>query len=206
MFLANNADYLTAAGVRVFFLLAGLSLIFVLLVYSGYRGAPGVLGDGGRHEASAMERAVRGPSHPQRSIFVGRYGLSPPISPNFALIRNITAPFIKSCPSTNAPLPVKTFPALTLSSSSPAHGSKITATFSQPQGAANGGAFVAWLDGRQVLYTELDKNGATQVPATLMGTVYAAVVKSKETPNDDNMLSGFTVAQFPFDSTARTNV
>lgn len=206
-FLANNADYLTAAGVRASYLLVvyGPSLISALLVHSGYRGAPGLLGDGSRLEAPAMERAVRGSSHPQRCIFAGRYGPSP-LAPNSTLIRDSTAPFIKSCPPTNAPLPVKPFPALTLSSSSPARGGKITATFSQPQGAANGGAFVAWLDGRQVLYTALDKNGSTQVPETLMGTVYAAVVKSKETPDDDNMLTGFTVAQFPFDSKARTNV
>ncbi|EIW53207.1 uncharacterized protein TRAVEDRAFT_60757 [Trametes versicolor FP-101664 SS1] len=169
-FLANNADYLTAAG--------------------------SILATEAR-QASWVTAAVM-----KLQPWNGPFEV--PLTPSGAF--SLAAPFIKSCPSTNAPLPVKTFPALTLSSASPARGGKITATFSQPQGAANGGAFVAWLDGRQVLYTVLDKNGATQVPATLMGTVYAAVVKSKETPNDDNMLSGFTIAQFPFDSTARTNV
>ncbi|KAI0366557.1 hypothetical protein BV20DRAFT_1055557 [Pilatotrama ljubarskyi] len=115
---------------------------------------------------------------------------------------SLAAPFIKSCPSTNAPLPIKTFPALTLSSSSPEPGAMITATYGTSPTAKTGSAYVAWLDGLQVVFSELSKDGKTTVPANLRGTVYAGVVSSKETLSDDTMLSGLTVVQFPFDSRA----
>ncbi|KAI0634569.1 ferritin-like domain-containing protein [Trametes polyzona] len=126
-----------------------------------------------------------------------------PLTPSGAY--SLAVPFIKSCPSTNAPLPVKSFPALKLSSSSPAHGAQVVATYSPSGQTQSGQEYVAWLDGLQVVYTPLGKDGKTNVPDGLMGTVYAAVVSSQETPSDSNMLSGFAAVQFPFNSQAKTN-
>ncbi|KAI0357754.1 hypothetical protein OH77DRAFT_1421864 [Trametes cingulata] len=116
---------------------------------------------------------------------------------------SLASPFIKDCPATNAALPVKTFPALKLSSSSPVPGTQISIDLGTPTGARTSGpAYVAWLDGLQAVYTELSVDGKTTVPQSLRGTVYAAVVNEQQPPSDENMLSGFTVIQFPFDSRA----
>ncbi|KAH9848098.1 ferritin-like domain-containing protein [Lenzites betulinus] len=170
-FLANNADYLTAAG-------------SILAVEA--------------RQASWVTASVM-KLQPWNGAF------EVPLTPSGAF--SLASPFIKSCPSTNPPIPVTVFPALQLSTSSPAHGSTITATY-KPAGATppSGSAFVAWLDGLQVLYTPLGKGGETTVPANLTGTAYAAVVNAKEPPSDENMLTGFAVVQFPFDSRARTDV
>ncbi|KAI0819856.1 ferritin-like domain-containing protein [Trametes gibbosa] len=168
-YLANNADYLTAAG-------------SILAVEA--------------RQASWVTASVM-KLQPWNGAF------EVPLTPSGAF--SLASPFIKSCPSTNAPIPVKTFPTLQLSSSSPSHGSSITVTY-KPSGETTPGktAYVAWLDGLQVVYTKLGKGGKTTVPANLTGTAYAAVVNAKEPPNDENMLTGFTVVQFPFDSRART--
>ena len=59
------------------------------------------------------------------------------------------------------------------------------------------------MDGLTVVYSALGQDGKATVPEGLMGTVYAVVVSSKEAPSEDNMLSGYALAQFPFDSMAK---
>ncbi|KAI0357753.1 hypothetical protein OH77DRAFT_1296187 [Trametes cingulata] len=167
-FLANNADYLTAAG-------------SILSVEA--------------RQASWVTSSVM-----KLQPWNGPFDI--PLTASGAY--SLAAPFIKSCPSTNAPLPVKSFPALKITNSSPAHGSEVSVKYGKSKDATHGdSAYVAWLDGLDVFYTKLGKDGKTKVPEGLMGTVYAAVVKSEEPPSDDNMLSGFVVVQFPFDSRAQ---
>ncbi|KAH9851413.1 ferritin-like domain-containing protein [Lenzites betulinus] len=137
-----------------------------------------------------------------------------PLTPSGAF--SIASLFMKSCPESNPPLPVKTFPALTLSEAAPAHGAPVTATFTPAAGADTWASqlyapdlgratatftpapkYVAWLNGRGVQYSDLGADGKTVVPAGLEGPVFPAVVSRKSMPTDDNMLSGFTVARFP---------
>lgn len=61
--------------------------------------------------------------------------------------------------------------------------------------------YLAWLDGLTVQYTPIT-SGQAAVPAGLDGTVYAAVVSTQEPPSAANLVSGFAVVQFPFDSSA----
>ncbi|KAH9851445.1 ferritin-like domain-containing protein [Lenzites betulinus] len=124
-----------------------------------------------------------------------------PLTPSGAF--SIASLFVKSCPSSNPALPVKTFPALTLSEAAPAHGAAVAATFTPAAGAdTSAPRYVAWLNGLAVEFSDLDKDGKTTVPSDLEGTVFAAVVSSKSMPSDGNMLSGFTIAEFPFTSFA----
>ncbi|KAI0778850.1 ferritin-like domain-containing protein [Trametes elegans] len=116
---------------------------------------------------------------------------------------SLAAPFIKSCPSTNPAIPVKPFPALTLSASAPVPNATVAVSYTPTNAPYTGGAYVAWLDGLDVVFSAVGSGGKTVVPAGLRGTVYAVLVKEKETPSDDNLLSGFTVVQFPFHSDAR---
>ncbi|KAI0689806.1 ferritin-like domain-containing protein [Cerioporus squamosus] len=106
-----------------------------------------------------------------------------------------------SCPSSNPTLPfdVQPFPTLTLSEDSPAPGASIIAHFTPVNGTdtPDGPAYVAWVSGLGVEYSELGHNGETTVPHGLNGTVYALAVSSKNAgmPSAANLLSGLTVAQ-----------
>ncbi|EIW62541.1 uncharacterized protein TRAVEDRAFT_42899 [Trametes versicolor FP-101664 SS1] len=123
-----------------------------------------------------------------------------PLSPSAAF--SIASLFVTSCPSSNPPLPVKTFPPLTLSEAAPAHGALVGLTFTKPTGAqASAPAFVAWFDGLSVVFSNVTADGQTVVPPGLEGTVFAALTSvNSGMPTDDTLLSGFTFAQFPFDS------
>ncbi|KAI0373538.1 hypothetical protein BV20DRAFT_742670 [Pilatotrama ljubarskyi] len=121
-----------------------------------------------------------------------------PLTPSGAF--SLASLFIKSCPSTNPALPVKTFPPVTISDAAPAHGSPVALTFTKPQGTQLAGAQVAWLSGLGAVFSDLNADGKTTVPPGLNGTVFAAVVSDKNVPTDSNMITGFTIVQFPFDS------
>ncbi|PCH36761.1 hypothetical protein WOLCODRAFT_134335 [Wolfiporia cocos MD-104 SS10] len=109
--------------------------------------------------------------------------------------------FITSCPSSNPPLPVTTFPALTVSETSPQPGSTITISFNNANNVSP--TYLAWFNGLEVVFTNIDTNGAAQVPSGLHGTVYVGVVSSDQTPlSDADMVSGLAIMQFPYDSMA----
>ncbi len=88
----------------------------------------------------------------------------------------------------------------------PNHGSRLAVKYDRDLDSIDGPVYVAWLDGLDVLYSDVDQNGETTVPGNLEGMVYAVVVSSKEVPNDGNMLSGLAIAQFPFGSNESSNV
>ncbi|EMD36746.1 hypothetical protein CERSUDRAFT_123805 [Gelatoporia subvermispora B] len=118
---------------------------------------------------------------------------------------SLAAQFITSCPSTNPPLPVTPFPALTVApSTSPDTGSTVSLTFNNPN--ATGPLYAAWYDGLQVVYTDVDMgSNSTTVPDGLHGTVYVGIVSDKQAgpTNDADMVTGLAIAQFPFSSTAQ---
>ncbi|KAI9059176.1 hypothetical protein FKP32DRAFT_1580154 [Trametes sanguinea] len=125
-----------------------------------------------------------------------------PLTPSGAF--SLASSFITSCPASNPALPVKAFPALSLSPATPTQGQTVRFKFTLPQGqVAPANTYVAWLNGLDVVFSVLNKDGTTTVPQGLAGTVFATVVSSKATPNDDIMLSGFTIIQMPFDSRAQ---
>ncbi|KAI0767666.1 ferritin-like domain-containing protein [Fomes fomentarius] len=121
-----------------------------------------------------------------------------PISPSGAF--SLAVQFITSCPTSNPALPVQPFPALTLSDGAPAHGATITATIAGDK-AGSGETFIAWLDGLDVVFSDLKSDGKTTVPDGLAGTVYAVAVSSKDKALSEGVLrSGLAVVQFPFTS------
>ncbi|KAI9069057.1 hypothetical protein FKP32DRAFT_1560500 [Trametes sanguinea] len=118
---------------------------------------------------------------------------------------SLAAPFIKSCPSSNPALSVKTLPQLKITPADPQEGSRVAVKFTKAKDAPEGDRYVAWLDGLQATFTKLGKDDKAKVPEGLMGTVYAAVVQGKDVSDDSKLLSGFAVVQFPFNSMAETN-
>ena len=49
-------------------------------------------------------------------------------------------------------------------------------------------------------YTDIAADVSTTVPGGLLGIIYVATVSSKETPSDDNLVSGFALIAYNFDS------
>ena len=121
---------------------------------------------------------------------------------------SLAAQFIKSCPASNPALPVQAHPALAISDAAPAAGETVKLSFDASGGSGNstGAYYVAWLAGLGVVYSDVGGSAAalsTTVPDDLEGTVYAAVVSSKEQAvSDATLVTGFVVVQFPFSASA----
>lgn len=94
---------------------------------------------------------------------------------------------------------MKSYPKLTVYPGYPTQGATVFVSLTLKAAAAK--YYLAWLDGLTVKYTQIT-NGQAAVPAGLDGTVYAAVVSSQDPPSASNLVSGFAVVQFPFDSSA----
>jgi hypothetical protein len=114
------------------------------------------------------------------------YGTALGLNPVYTL----AAAFIKSCPSSNAALPVKAFPSLTATQGMPtAEG--IPFTFSVT-GTLPGSFYVTFVSGlatTSVAATAKGSSITTMVPMTAMGQVYAFVTSSNVTgPLMDSMI------------------
>ncbi|TBU48019.1 ferritin-like domain-containing protein [Dichomitus squalens] len=130
---------------------------------------------------------------------------SVPLAPSAAFSLAREQPFIKSCPQGSPQLPVKQLPQLTLSNAQPQLGSTVSLSFPTAN-FSNGTLYAAWVDGLTVEYTAINAKGSTQVPNGLQGVVYVVVVSSKETPSDDNLVSGAALIAYDFGSSANNTV
>ncbi|TFK85904.1 hypothetical protein K466DRAFT_600757 [Polyporus arcularius HHB13444] len=119
-----------------------------------------------------------------------------PASEVLILAFQFIVPF--SCPSSNPQLPfdIQPFPTLALSDDSPAPGASIVAHVNGTD-ASDRPAYVAWISGSGVEYSELGPNGETTVPHGMNGTIYALAVSKKNggMPNTSNFRSGLAVVQ-----------
>ncbi|KZT04921.1 uncharacterized protein LAESUDRAFT_727493 [Laetiporus sulphureus 93-53] len=122
----------------------------------------------------------------------------------FSGVWSLASGFIVECPSSNPELPVASFPALTVSDSSPAKGSNISVSYNSTSADAACQTYLAWYHDMNVTYTSIDENGATTVPDGLRGTVFAGVVKNETqiAGSDATMLSGLAIFTFPYGSYA----
>ncbi|EST08364.1 Ferritin-like superfamily [Kalmanozyma brasiliensis GHG001] len=111
---------------------------------------------------------------------------------NFNQTFSLAAPLITSCPSTNPALPVKAFPAATVSGDV-CGGKTITISGEGVQS----GQFAAFLTGLNTYYAQIGDNGSVQVPAEVKyGRVYI-VVTSGQSLSDDTTIAGPAVADIP---------
>ena len=64
-----------------------------------------------------------------------------------------------------------------------------------------GPAYVAWLSAPVVIFTGVSDDMVAAVPQDLQGISYAAVVSSTTGDDmDSDLLTGFTIVEFPFSS------
>ncbi len=108
----------------------------------------------------------------------------------------LASPFIKSCPKTNPPLPVKVFPKLTVNSSNPKPGDIVSLTFDNCDDSLVA-VFLTGLD----MVTAPIKDGKVVIPASLRGTVYLVISDDASGKvSDATTVAGPALLQFHFDS------
>ncbi|KAG8710378.1 hypothetical protein FRC09_000161 [Ceratobasidium sp. 395] len=115
-------------------------------------------------------------------------------------VYSLAAAFITNCPSSNPPLPVKAFPALTVPTSYMA-GDTISVSFDSSM-AKGKNTYMAFFTGLTTKFVPI-QNGKVTVPKDLMGTVYAVVTTDSKSTNDDNTVAGPAILMFPFGSSVR---
>jgi len=154
--------------------------------------AASILATEGRHDAWMMSAALEG------APWSGPY--QTPLNPDE--VYSIAAQFIESCPSTNAALPVKTFPALTVTPATPKPGDTIKVSVS------GSNMYMLYHSGSSILSSDI-VNGETTIPKELVGVVYAGVASEKPTgdkpPSSSAMLSGLVILNFGLPASAENN-
>ena len=101
-------------------------------------------------------------------------------------VYTLAAAFIKSCPASNPPLPVKAFPGLTATQGEPTS-QGIAFTFTA-KGSVPAGSFVTYVSGLATTSVALTVDGDTIsaiVPATATGQSYAFITNSNVTALTD---------------------
>lgn len=114
---------------------------------------------------------------------------------------SLAAAFITSCPESNAALPFKAFPALTVDGTT-TPGQKITLDFKDTDSSASGTRFLALFTGLSTLFAEIDGNNQATLPEGLQGVVYAVVSSNGTAVTDDSTIAGPAILSFPFLSSA----
>ncbi|KAG8729481.1 hypothetical protein FRC12_020949 [Ceratobasidium sp. 428] len=116
-------------------------------------------------------------------------------------VYSLAAAFITDCPSSNPSLPVKAFPALTVSTASYKAGDTISVSFDSSM-AKGKDTFMAFFTGLSTEFASI-KDGQVTIPKDLMGTVYGVVTTDGKAVTDDNTVAGPAILMFPFGSSVR---
>ena len=113
-------------------------------------------------------------------------------------VYTIASAFITSCPDSNAALPVKAFPALTVSGMP---GDNVQFMFNDPHTMTNYAIFYSGLGAKAV---QLDENDCATIPSDLQGIYYAVISTSGNVTEvtSDNIVAGPAILEAPFDAWA----
>lgn len=131
-------------------------------------------------------------------VAVDRIGAANPYATSLGLnaVFTLAAAFIKSCPASNAALPVKAFPGLAVNQGQPAAPS-IDITFRVVVGTVDKDVkYVCFVNGLETIYVPISQSAGplvtATIPATVSGQTYAFLAKAKkEGPiGDDNIAYG----------------
>lgn len=130
-------------------------------------------------------------------VAVDRIGAASPYATSLGLnaVYTLAAAFIKSCPASNAALPVKAFPGLAVNQGQPAAPS-IDITFRVVGTVDKDVKYVCFVNGLETIYVPISQSAGplvtAKIPATVSGQTYAFLAKDKkEGPiRDDNVAYG----------------
>ncbi|KAF8837992.1 hypothetical protein BDN67DRAFT_1071044 [Paxillus ammoniavirescens] len=104
---------------------------------------------------------------------------------------------IVSCPSTNVPLPVKAFPALTFPANArPGQ----TVDISYNASSTSDELYVGFIAGLGATIVPLDCDNKVTIPADIEGVVFGIVISSNTTITDDVTIAGPAFLSFDFNS------
>lgn len=130
-------------------------------------------------------------------VAIDRIGAASPYATSLGLnaVFTLAGAFIKSCPASNAALPVKAFPGLAVAQGQPAAPS-IDITFSVVGAVDKSIKFAAFVNGLDTIYVSISQSVGplitVKIPATVSGQTYVFLTKdNKEGPvTDDNIVNG----------------
>lgn len=114
----------------------------------------------------------------------------------------MASPFFVSCPSSNAMLPVKAFPSLTMESASPAmSGSTVKlmpgAGFDMSMDMSN--VYAAFISVTGPIWAPITSNSggvcSVTIPAGVAGQSYVVLTKGNTQATDDNILAGPAIVE-----------
>ncbi|WWC90988.1 uncharacterized protein L201_005927 [Kwoniella dendrophila CBS 6074] len=147
-----------------------------------------ILSTEARHQA--WESSAVGNANPWGSAYDTPLGLN--------MVYTLASAFIESCPDSNAALPVKAFPTLTVPATY-APGQNVQFIFDDDHSKTNYVVFYEGLGSRAIA---LDQNDSATLPTDLQGVVYAVISTSSDPKavSDDNIVAGPAILNFPFDA------
>ncbi|KAI0696346.1 ferritin-like domain-containing protein [Cytidiella melzeri] len=156
--------------------------------------AASILAVESRHAAWASSAVLKG------SAWDGAF--ETPLSVNG--VYSLASQFIVSCPDSNPQLIAKPLPKLTIDPANPTAGQRIKFTYNHDEVKSDGAQlYVAWFDGITVQHSDLGGDDMASVPDGLQGTVYGAIVKTKESnPTSQDILTGLVMFEIGFPSYA----
>ncbi|KAG2143554.1 ferritin-like domain-containing protein [Suillus bovinus] len=104
---------------------------------------------------------------------------------------------IVSCPSSNMPLPVKAFPALSFPADAQP-GKTVTVSFNATTTSEQ--LYVAFIAGLGATFVPLSSQMTVEIPSTLQGVVFPVVTSSDTTVTDNVTIAGPAFLTFHFNS------
>ncbi|KAK8844124.1 hypothetical protein IAR55_006918 [Kwoniella newhampshirensis] len=147
-----------------------------------------ILSTEARHQA--WESSAVGGSNPWGSAY------DTPLSLN--MVYTIASAFITSCPDSNAALPVKAYPALTVDNGANA-GDDASFVFEDSHTATNYAIFYSGLGSKSV---QLSQDNVATIPSNLQGYSYVVISTASAAADvtPDNIVAGPAILNFPFNA------
>ncbi|KAF8068058.1 ferritin-like domain-containing protein [Lyophyllum atratum] len=111
-------------------------------------------------------------------------------------VYTLASAFIKSCPESNPPLPVKAFPTLTVPPT--AEGEHAKLEFEAHEDHTQ--LYAAFLSGTGTVFVEINDKNEVLIPEGLLGLVFVLVTSDGGKVADESTVAGPTMLQFSFGS------
>ncbi|OJA09907.1 hypothetical protein AZE42_06203 [Rhizopogon vesiculosus] len=121
-------------------------------------------------------------------------------------VNTLMKPFIVSCPSSNSPLPVKEFPALSFpDNAQPGQTVQVSFTPATPERQSQ--TLYAWfISGFTAIVVPLNDDMTVTIPNALRGFVFSVITNDRESVSDDATVAGpaFLVLDYDYQGNSQT--